>query len=38
MLEMLWRVVKEYDDALFTVHISETPFDREADKRIAWAI
>ncbi|HBF5309042.1 TPA: amidohydrolase [Clostridioides difficile] len=34
MLEMLWRVVKEYDDALFTVHISETPFDREAAKEL----
>lgn len=33
MLEMLWRVAKEYD-ALFTVHISETPFDREAAKEL----
>ncbi|WP_236879415.1 amidohydrolase family protein, partial [Clostridioides difficile] len=34
MLEMLWRVVKEYDDALFTVHISEPPYDREAAKEL----
>lgn len=29
MLEMLWNVVNEYN-ALFTVHISETPFARKA--------
>ncbi|WP_236880918.1 amidohydrolase family protein, partial [Clostridioides difficile] len=34
MLEMLCRVVKEYDDALFTVHIEETAFDREAAKEL----
>jgi 5-methylthioadenosine/S-adenosylhomocysteine deaminase len=31
MLEMLWKVVKEYD-SLFTVHISETQFARDATK------
>ena len=29
MLQMLWRVTNEYKSG-FTVHISETPFDREA--------
>jgi len=29
MLEMLWRVTNEYKSG-FTVHISETEFDREA--------
>lgn len=33
MLEMLWKVTKEYDSH-FTVHISETPFDREATKEL----
>ncbi|MGL4307363.1 MAG: amidohydrolase family protein [Cetobacterium sp.] len=33
MLEMLWRVTKEYDSSL-TVHISETPFDREAAEEL----
>ncbi|MEG0228509.1 MAG: amidohydrolase family protein, partial [Lachnospiraceae bacterium] len=31
MLEMLWKVTNEYQSG-FTVHISETPFDREAAK------
>jgi 5-methylthioadenosine/S-adenosylhomocysteine deaminase len=31
MLKMLWKVINEYD-SLFTVHISETPFAREATK------
>ena len=33
MLEMLWKVVKEYD-SIFTVHISENEFAREATKII----
>ncbi len=33
MLEMLWKVTNEYN-AGFTVHISETPFDREAAKEL----
>lgn len=33
MLEMLWKVAKEYD-AIFTVHISETPFDRDATEEL----
>lgn len=33
MLKMLWRVTKEYDSH-FTVHISETLFDREASRAL----
>ena len=33
MLEMLWKVTNEYHSG-FTVHISETPFDREAAKEL----
>ena len=33
MLQMLWKVVKEYD-SLFTVHISETPFARKATEEV----
>lgn len=33
MLTMLWKVTKEYDSH-FTVHISETPFDREATREL----
>ena len=33
MLEMLWRVTNEYKSG-FTVHISETEFDREATKAL----
>ncbi len=33
MLTMLWNVTKEYDSH-FTVHISETPFDREATREL----
>lgn len=33
MLEMLWKVTNEYQSG-FTVHISETPFDREAAKEL----
>ncbi len=33
MLKMLWNVTNEYDSH-FTVHISETPFDREATKEL----
>lgn len=31
MLKMLWKVTNEYESG-FTVHISETPFDREASE------
>ena len=33
MLQMLWKVTNEYNSH-FTVHISETPFDREATKEL----
>lgn len=33
MLQMLWKVTNEYDSH-FTVHISETPFDREAAREL----
>jgi 5-methylthioadenosine/S-adenosylhomocysteine deaminase len=33
MLQMLWKVTNEYN-SFFTVHISETPFDREAAKEL----
>ena len=33
MLEMLWKATNEYHSG-FTVHISETPFDREAAKEL----
>lgn len=33
MLEMLWKVTNEYKSG-FTVHISETPFDREAAREL----
>lgn len=33
MLEMLWKVTNEYNSG-FTVHISETVFDREATKAL----
>lgn len=33
MLEMLWQVTNEYQSG-FTVHISETPFDRDATKEL----
>lgn len=33
MLQMLWRVTNEYNSG-FTVHISETTFDREATKAL----
>lgn len=33
MLEMLWNVTNEYNSH-FTVHISETPFDREATEEL----
>lgn len=33
MLQMLWNMVKKYD-SYFTVHISETPFAREATKQV----
>lgn len=33
MLEMLWKVTNEYHSG-FTVHISETPFDREAAREL----
>lgn len=33
MLEMLWKVTNEYRSG-FTVHISETPFDREAAREL----
>lgn len=32
-LEMLWRVAKQYHSG-FTVHISETPFDRDAAEEL----
>lgn len=34
MFEMLWRVVKEYDDVLFIVYILEIFFDREVVKEL----
>lgn len=33
MLKMLWEVTNEYDSH-FTVHISETPFDRDATEEL----
>ena len=33
LLEMLWRVTNEYKSG-FTVHISETPFDRDAAEEL----
>lgn len=33
MLEMLWKVTNEYKSG-FTVHISETPFDRDAAEEL----
>ncbi|WMM25036.1 amidohydrolase [Tissierella sp. MB52-C2] len=33
MLQMLWKVTNEYNSH-FTVHISETPFDREATEEL----
>jgi 5-methylthioadenosine/S-adenosylhomocysteine deaminase len=33
LLKLAWRISNEYDSG-FTIHISETPFDREAGKEI----
>ncbi len=33
MLQCLWKLTREFDTG-FTIHISETPFDREASRQI----
>ncbi|MDA3939935.1 MAG: amidohydrolase [Spirochaetia bacterium] len=33
LLKLAWRITNEYDSG-FTIHVSETPFDREAGKEI----
>ena len=34
LLKMLWRVTQAYQSSGFTVHVSETPFDREATTQL----